>query len=110
MAEQEPGVDEMAGNVDTNGGNLNVPAAEDNELAATKAKLETTLDATLDATLETGERAALETGMARFSARTATKDSQDCWSAWATATAISLGREFEVPKATDKTATESPED
>ena len=106
MAEQEPGVDEMAGNADTNGGNLNVPAAEDNELAATKAKLETTLDAML----ETGERAALENGTARFSARTATKDSQDCWSAWATATAISLGREFEVPEATDETATESPED
>ena len=58
-AEQELGVEEMAGNVDTNGGNLNVPATEESELAATMAKLETTL--------ETGRRAALEIGAARFS-------------------------------------------
>ena len=38
-AEQEPGVEEMAGNVDTNGGNLNVPATEESELAATMAEL-----------------------------------------------------------------------
>ena len=57
------------------------------------------------------EKAALETGRARFSARKATtKDRKDSWSAWSTATAISFEREFEVPEATVKTATESPED
>ena len=39
----------MAGNVDTNGGNLNVTATEESELAATMAELETT-------TLETGSK------------------------------------------------------
>ena len=71
----------------------------------------TTLETTLDKTLETGGRAVLETGAARFSARkAATKDGKDCWNAWATGTAISLEREFEVPEATDETPPESPED
>ena len=109
----------MAGNVDTKGGNLNVPATEEGELAATMVEPETTLETTLDTTLETGGRAALETGgraaletgAARFSSRNAaTKDGNDCWNACATATAISLEREFEVPEATVKTPTESPED
>ena len=59
-AKQEPGVEEMAGNVDTNGGNLNVPATEESQLAATMAELETTL--------ETGGRVAPEDGAAGFSA------------------------------------------
>ena len=110
-AEPESGVEEMAGNVDTNGGNLSVPATEENELAATMAEPETTLETTLDTTLETGGRAVLETGAARFSARNAaTKDGKDCWNACATATAISLEREVDVPEATDATPTESPED
>ena len=101
----------MAGNVDTKGGNLNVPATEESELAATMAEPETTLETTLDTTLETGGRAALETRAVRFSAwNAATKDGKDCWNACAMATAISLEREFEVPKATVETPTESPED
>ena len=97
----------MAGNVDTNGGNLSVPATEESKLAATMAEPETTLETTL----ETGGRAVLETWAARFSARNAaTKDGKDCWNACATATAISLEREFEVPEATVETPTESPED
>ena len=61
----------MAGNVDTNGGNLNLPATEESELAATVAELETTL--------ETGGRTALEIGVARFSTRNAaTKVGKDC--------------------------------
>ena len=101
----------MAGNVDTKGGNLNVPATEEGELAATMTEPETTLETTLDTSLETGGRAALETGAARFSVRNATtKDGKDCWNACATATAISLEREFEVPEATVKTPTESLED
>ena len=34
----------MAVNVDTNGGNLNIPALEESELAATMAELEITLE------------------------------------------------------------------
>ena len=61
----------MAGNVNTNGSNLNVPVTEESELAATMAKLEITLG--------TGGRAALENGAARFSARNAaTKVGKDC--------------------------------
>ena len=59
-AKQEPGVEEMAGNVDTNGGSLNVPATEESQLAATMAELETTL--------ETGGRVAPEDRAAGFSA------------------------------------------
>ena len=47
-AEQEPRVEEMAGNVDTNAGNLNVPVTEESELAATMAELETKLETTLE--------------------------------------------------------------
>ena len=105
QAKQELGVEEIVGNVDTNGGNLNIPATEESELAATMAKPETTLDITL----ETGGWAVLETGAARFSARNAaTKDGKNCWNA--TATAISLEREFKVPEATAETPTESPYD
>ena len=73
----------MAGNVDTNGGNLNIPATEESELAATMAELETTLETSLETmletTLETGGRATLEIGAARFSARNAvTKVGKDC--------------------------------
>ena len=68
QAEQELGVEEMAGNVDTNGDNLNVPATKESELAATMAELETmletslktTLERSLETTLETGGRAALK--------------------------------------------------
>jgi len=54
-------------NVDTNDGNLNAPASEESELAATIAELETTLETTL----ETGEEATVETGAARFPAQNA---------------------------------------
>ena len=73
----------MAGNVGTNGSNLNIPAMEESELAATMAEPETMLEITLDATLETGGRAALETGAAGFSVRNAAmKEGKDCWDAW----------------------------
>ena len=102
-AKQEPGVEEMARNIHIKGCNLNLPATEESELAATMAKLQTTL--------ETGGRAALGSRAVRFSTQnTTTKVGKDCWSAWATATAILLGREFEVPKATVETAMESPDD
>ena len=112
QAEQELGVEEMAGNVDTNGDNLNVPATKESELAATMAELETmletslktTLERSLETTLETGGRAALKNRAAWFSAQnSARKVSKDCWSTWATVTAISLGREFNVPEATVET-------
>lgn len=63
----------MVVNIDTNGGNVNVPEVEAGELAATIAELETTLRTE-------GERgAALETGGAWLSARgVETKVSREC--------------------------------
>ena len=63
QAEQESGVLGAAVNVDTNGGNFNIPEVEEREVAATIAKLKTML----------------ETGVVRFSAQNlATKVGKDC--------------------------------
>ena len=61
QAKQEPGVVEMVLKIDTNGGNLNICAPEESQLAATKAELETMLGK--------GGGAMLETGAVRFSKR-----------------------------------------
>ena len=63
----------MVVNIDTNGGNLNVPEVEASDLAATIAELETTLRT------EGGRGAALETRGAWLSARSMeTKVSREC--------------------------------
>jgi len=55
-------MEETAGNVDTNGGNLNVSETEESELVTTIAELETTLETG-------GGEAALETHAVWFSVR-----------------------------------------
>ena len=95
----------MVVNIDTNGGNLNLPEVEASELAATIAELETTLR------IEGGRGAALETRGCTKSARSVeTKVSREWWSAWATVTVILFGSEFDAPDEAIVTATESPDD
>ena len=95
----------MVVNIDTNGGNLNVPEVEASDLAATIAELETTLRT------EGGRGAALETRGAWLSARSMeTKVSRECWSAWVTVSVILFGSEFDAPDEAVVTATESPDD
>ena len=95
--EQEPVMLGTAVNVDKNDGNLNIPEAEVNELAATIAEP------------ETGNNAGNWSGVVLCTKRT-TKVGRECWSTWATATAIWFESEFDAPDEAVVIATESPDD
>ena len=104
QTEQEPVMVRTAVNVHKNDGNLNIPEAEASELAATIAELETTLET------QRGGGATLETGAAWFSAQSVGQVGRECWSAWATATAIWFESEFDAPDEAVVIATEFPDD
>ena len=95
-AEFEPVVADMGGNVDTNEGNVNVPEAAANEPATTIAGVEQTLDVTTDGALDTG---------AELSRIAAMMVGRELLNAWATADAMSLENDEDVPVEAAETST-----
>ena len=95
-AEFEPVVAHMDGNVDTNEGNANIPEEAANEPATTIAGVEQTLDVTTEGALDTG---------AELSRIAAMMVSRELLNAWATADAMSLENDEDVPAEAAETTT-----